>query len=110
MLDAEGARALEKPVHRRAVEGAGAAEAIGPGHAREQLHVHFLREPPERAVGELVAHLVEGAGLQMVRSDGEHLRAHVEAVERLHVQPIEDLRRRLDARPPRGRAIECGRR
>ena len=58
MLDAERARALEKPVHRGAIEAAGlAAEAVGFRDAREQLEVHFVREPPERAVADFVAHL-----------------------------------------------------
>ena len=58
MLDAERARALEEPVHRGAVERAGlAAQAVGLREPREQLEVHLLRQPPERAVADFVAHL-----------------------------------------------------
>ena len=58
MLDAERARALEEPVHRGAVELSGlAAYAVGLGDARQQLEVDLLREPAERAVADLVAHL-----------------------------------------------------
>src|SRR5207253_609627 len=52
VLDAERPRALEEPVHGRAVEGAGAAEAIGLRDAGEQLEVDLLREAPERAVAD----------------------------------------------------------
>ena len=58
MLDAERARALEEPVHRRAVELPRlASDAVGLRDAREQLEVDFVREPAERAVADLVAHL-----------------------------------------------------
>ena len=50
VLDAERARALEEPVHRRAIERAGAAVAVGLREARQQLEVDFLRQAPERAV------------------------------------------------------------
>src|SRR5207248_510597 len=58
MLDAERPRALEKPVHGRAIELAGlAAETVRFRESREQLQIDFLREPAEGAVPDLVAHL-----------------------------------------------------
>ena len=53
MLDAERAGRVDEPVHRRAVERAGAPEAVGAGETREQLQVHLLRETTERAVADI---------------------------------------------------------
>ena len=90
VLDAERARALEEPVHRRAVERAGPRPWQSDfASTRQQLEVDLLREPPERAVADLVAHLVPHARLQVVRDDAEHLRAHVVAVDRVDVEPVE---------------------
>ena len=95
MLDAERSRALEEPVHRVAVERPGRTpEAVRLGEPREQLEVHFLREPPERAVADLVAHLEPHARLQMLCDDAEDLLPHVVPLDRSHVQPVEEARRR----------------
>src|SRR3954447_20190844 len=99
MLDAERARALDKPVHRGAIEAAGPAPfAIGLRNAREQFQIHLVREAPERAVADFVTHLVPGTRLQMLRGDPEHLFAHVVAVDGVDVQPIEERRRRRHAK------------
>ena len=98
MLDAERSRALEKPVHRGAVEGAGlAAQAIRLGEPREQLEVDLVRQPPERAVAHLVAHLEPRARLQMLRHEADDLLPDVVAVDRPHVEPIEKGERGRDA-------------
>src|SRR5256885_1774644 len=87
MLDAERARSLEEPVHRGAVEAAGAPPlAVRLRDAREQLEVHFVREPAERAVADFVAHLVPGTRLEVLRGDAEHLPADVVAVDRVDVE------------------------
>ena len=97
VLDAKLARALEKPVHRRAVEPAGPPEAVGLRDAREQLEVHFLRQAAERAIGYRRRRLPEHARLEMVRDDAQDLRADVVAVDRVDVQAIEDRGGRGDA-------------
>ena len=101
MLDAELARARHEPVHRRAVEAAAASFAVGPRDARQQLEVHFLREPAERAVADRRLRLVEHARLEVMGDDAEHLAPDVEPLQRMDVQPIEQRRRRRDALPPR---------
>src|SRR5688500_14572018 len=88
MLDAERTRAIDKPVHRRTIKSARAAEAVGAGEPREQLEVHFLRQPPERAVAD-VASLVKHAGLEMMSDEADHLAAHVESVDRVDVEAIQ---------------------
>src|SRR3954468_5893875 len=98
MLDAERARALEKTVHRRAVETAGPPPfAIRLRDPCQQFEIDLLRESPERAVADFVAHLVPGAGLQMLRGDAEHLLAHVVAIDRVDVEAVEKRRRRRHA-------------
>ncbi len=97
VLDAERAGALEKPVHRRAIEHAGAPVAVGAREADEQLEVDAQRQPPERAVGHGLAPLVKRARPQVLGDEPEHLRADVEAIERVDVEAIENPRRRLDA-------------
>src|SRR5437868_4448469 len=97
MLDAKRPRTLDEPVHRRAVEVAQAAETIRAREPREQLEVDLLRQPAERTVGD-VARLAKRAGLEMVRDETHDLRADVEAVDGVDVQPIEQRQRRLDAR------------
>ena len=72
MFDAERARALDEPVHRRAVEVPGPPEAVGAREAREQLEIDLLREPAERAVGD-VRGLVERARLQVMRDESDDL-------------------------------------
>ena len=76
---------------------AGAAVTIRSREARQQFEIDLLREPAERAVGDGVARLEERHRPQVFGDQAEHLRAHVEAVERVDVEAIEDLRRRLDA-------------
>src|SRR5262249_54153333 len=52
---ADRARAIEEPVHRGAVERPWiAAEAVGLREARQQLEIHFLRQPAKRAVADVV--------------------------------------------------------
>ena len=91
VLDPERPRAPEEPVHRRAVEGPGAAPAVGLREPGEQLQVHLPRQTPERAVADL------GRGpphprLQVVRHQAEHLAPDVVAVERMDVEPVEERR------------------
>src|SRR5579862_8027952 len=90
MLDAERAGTLEKPVHRTAIEVARlAAQAVGLRDTREQLQVDLVRQSPERAIADLVADLEPGSRFQMLRHHPEDLLAHVVAIHRAHVQPIE---------------------
>ena len=87
MLDAERAGSRQEPVHCGAVECAGASETVGAREAREQFQVDLLRETAKRAVSD-VGGFVEHAGLQVVRDEADHLTPHVEAVDRVDVQPI----------------------
>ena len=81
MLDPEGARSLEEPVHRAAIETAGlTAQAVRLGDACEQLQVDLMREPPECAVADLIANLEPRSWLQVLRHDTKDLPAHVVAV------------------------------
>src|SRR4051812_6097326 len=93
-IDAEVARLLEEPVHRRTIEFACAPETIRLGHPRQQLEIDFLREPAERAVRKLVPDFVEHSGFQMMSRQPEHLRTYVLAVDGMNVQAIEKRRRR----------------
>src|SRR5207302_1840872 len=78
MLDAERSRAVEKPVHRGAIETAGTPpKAVGLRQPRQQLEIHLLREPPERAVADLAAHLVPGARFQVLGHKSHHLPPHI---------------------------------
>ena len=88
---------VDEPVHRRTVESAAATLAVGPGDTREQLEIDLLREPPKRAVADRRLRLGEHARLQVMRHQAEDLAAHVVAVDRMHVEPIEQRRRRRDA-------------
>src|SRR3954451_16333060 len=91
MVDPERSCALEKPVHRRAVELSGtSSQTIGFGHARQELEVHLLCEPTERAVANLVPHLVPGSRLEMLGDDAEDLPAHVVAIHRPGIEAIEE--------------------
>ncbi len=49
----------------------------------------LLRQPTERAVAHLVAHLEPRARLEMMRDEPEHLLADVVAVDRLDIQSIQ---------------------
>src|SRR5262245_35171319 len=98
MLGPERAGALEKPVHRIAVEDAGrAAEAVCLCQPCEQLQIDFLRQPPECSVPNLVADLEPHPRLEMLRNEPEHLPPDVEAVNRVDVEPIQETGGRLDA-------------
>ena len=97
VLNAELAGALEKPVHRRAVEPAAAAETVRLGDQRQQLEIDFLRQPPECAVRNRCRRLPEHAGLQVMRHHSQHLFADVVSADRMNVQPIEHRCRRRDA-------------
>ena len=68
MLHAEAAGARQEPVHRGAVECAGAPETVGTSQPRQQLQVDFLCQPTERAVPD-VRRLVQHAWLQVVRHE-----------------------------------------
>src|ERR1041384_7890660 len=87
MLDAERPRALDEPVHRRAVEVAAAAETVRARQPREQLEIDLLREPAEGAVGH-VPGFAKRAWLQVMRNQPDDLRPYVEAIDRVDVQPI----------------------
>ena len=89
VLHAERARAVEEPVHRRAVEGAGASVAVGAAEAHQQFEVDAAGEAAERAVAHRVLRLVERARPQVLGGDRQHLAAHVEAVERVDVEAVE---------------------
>ncbi len=69
MLDAERARALEKPVDRRAVERSRPPEAVRLRDAREQLEVDLLRQPAEGAVADRGCATWRMLRLQVVRDD-----------------------------------------
>ena len=98
VLHTERARAIEKPVHGRAVEAAGlAAHAISLRDAGQQFEIHLVREPPEGAVAHLVADLEPGARLEVLRHEPDDLLTDVVAIERVHVEPIEQRVRRRDA-------------
>ena len=86
MLDAERARAVDEPVHRRAVERSGSAAAVGAREARQQLEIDPLRETAERAVADASRGLVKHARLAGAGDEAEHLRAHVVAVDRVDVE------------------------
>src|SRR5215204_1982123 len=88
MLDAERAGAFDEPVHRRAVERSGPAAAIRASKSRQQLQVHLLGETTKGAVTDVLC-LVKHAWLQMLSDEAEDLTTHVEAVDGVHVQPIE---------------------
>src|SRR5450755_2086625 len=63
MLDTQRAGALEKPVHRGAVELARLTPfAVGLGDARQQLEIDLVRQTPKGAVADLVAHFEPGPG------------------------------------------------
>ena len=96
MLDAERTRAIQKPVHCRAVERPRASETIRASESSEQLQVYLLRETTEGAIAD-VGRFVEHARLQVLRDEADDLPAHVEAVDRVDVQPIEQRLGRLDA-------------
>jgi hypothetical protein len=60
------------------------------------LEVHFLRQAAERAVAD-DRRLVEHPGLEGLGDEAHHLPAHVEAVDGVDVQAVEDTPRWLDA-------------
>jgi len=72
MLDAEGSRALEEPVHGRAVEVPRPSETVRLRHPREQFEIDLLRQPPERAVAHRRWGLPEHSRLQVMSHDAEH--------------------------------------
>src|SRR5688572_13681761 len=88
VLDSEVACSSEEPVHRRTVEIAGAAPAVGPCEPCEQLEVNLLCEAAERAIAHLFS-LAEHAWFQVVRDESHDLRADVEPVDGVNVEPVE---------------------
>ena len=110
MFDAKGTRFLDKPVHRRAVEPPAAAVAVGAQRCARAARDRPSGEPPERSIADLVAHLVERAGLQVVRDHPEHLRSarRSRRASARSTDPTTALT--VPRRPPRGRAIESGHR
>ena len=94
VLDAERSGPRDEPVDPRAIEGPGAPVAIGAREARQQLEVDFLRQPAERAVGDAVSRLEKRHRAQMLGDKAQHLPAHVEPVERVDVEAIQDRRGR----------------
>src|SRR3954471_2497728 len=73
-----------------------APEAIGPGHAPEQFEIDFGCKAPKGAVADLIANLEPRSRFEMLRHDAEHLPAHVVAIHRMDVQPVEKSRRWRD--------------
>ena len=96
MLDTEGTRPFYEPVHRTAIEAAGTAQAIGACHAREQFQVDFLCESAEGTIAD-IRRFMEGARLEVMRDEANHLTADVEAVNGVDVQPVEQRQGRFDA-------------
>src|SRR5262249_16896640 len=98
VLDAKLPCAIEEPVHRTAVEASRlAAETVRLRKTGEQFQIHRPREPTECAVADVFAHLVPRAGLEMLRGQPCHLTADVVAVDRVHVETIEQRHRWRDA-------------
>src|ERR1700736_2044398 len=98
VLHAEGTRTVEKPVHRRAIEPAGfAPETVGFRESCEQLQVHFLREPAEGAVADLLAYFEPHPRFQVLRDHTEDLAPDVVAIDSVHVEAIQEGRSRWDA-------------
>ena len=85
MLDAEGAGALEEPVHRRTIEVAGAAQTISLGKARKEFEIHLLRQATEGAVTD-VLRLAQHARFQVVRRQADDL-----AVWRREMKAVQDI-------------------
>ena len=98
VLDAEGAGAVEEPVHRRAVVIPAAAGAIGGRDARQQLQVDLRGQAAERAVTDRLRRLEPAARREVIGDDAEHFAADVESFHRADVEPIEHLRGRRHAR------------
>ena len=96
MLDAESASSRQEPVHGGAVETSGAPQAVGTGHSRQELEVDLLCEPSKCAVADVLC-LVQHSRFQVVGHQSNHLLAHVEAVDGVNVQAIEQAQRRRDA-------------
>ena len=66
----------------------GAPVAVRHRDPREQLEVHFFRQPAERAVAHRRRRLGERVRLQVVRDDPDDLPRDVVAADRLNVQPV----------------------
>ena len=98
VLHTERTRAIEKPVYPRTIEVAGSAETIGERDPREQLEVHFLREPSECTIADRGLRLEERVGGEVVGDDPDDLRPHVESAYRLDIQAIEKCERRRHTR------------
>src|SRR5215471_8686439 len=98
VLHAQRASAIEKPIHRRAIERPRAApETVSLRETRQQLEIDFLGETTEGAVAYLVACLEPHARLQMLRDQANHLLPNVVAVYRVDVESIEKRERWPDA-------------
>ena len=71
--------------------------AVRAREADEQLQVDLLRQPAKGAVGHGVFRLVKRARTEVFGNQAEHLPAHVESIQRVDVESIEDPCRRLNA-------------
>src|SRR5207237_7327182 len=90
MFHAKRACAIEKPIHRGAVEASGfTAQTIGLRQPRQELQIDLVREPPERPVSDLIAHFEPRTGFQVLRDQPSDLLPIVVAIERMNVQAIE---------------------
>src|SRR5262245_34547759 len=88
MLDAQRACAFQEPVHRRTIKVSGSAKTVGFGESRQQLEVDLLRETTERTVAN-DGRFAEHAWFEVIRHESDDLRSHVEAVDAVHVQAIQ---------------------
>src|SRR6185369_15938176 len=91
-------RAFDKPVLRCRREPLLAldpvsipAERISPGHAVQQIEFTLTRQPAKRAVADFIALLIKLARLEVITHQGDHLRAHVITVQRMHIQSIKKM-------------------
>ena len=98
VLDTERARTFDEPVHRGAIERTGSAVTVRLREPGQQLEVDFLCEAPERAVAHGHRRLLERARFEVMGDQTKDRAPDVVAVQRVHVQPVEQRRRRRDAR------------
>ena len=97
MLDAQLPRAREKAIHRGTIESSAPPFAIRLRHAREQLEIHLLREAAVRAVPGGRLRRRKHPRLQMIGDHAQHFTADVVPKQRMHVQTIQQRRRRPHA-------------
>src|SRR6266545_6728506 len=82
---------LAKPLHGHRLEPPGApAQAVGPGHAVEQVRLALASQAADRAVPHPIPLLVQLSRLQMVAHERRHLTAHVVAEQGVDVPAVEE--------------------